>query len=265
MGHLQLSFDENGELLEPVNGKGVRFAEPILLDKTVEQNKMVLNMMLEWQKNLTDFQTVVGENTILLQEEGPSEESNIGDVICQSMAAVYENTTISFTNNGGIRSSLQVGNLTYEDILYVLPFDNTVDLVTMTGAGIKTCLENAAFNIDPTDVNEYPGFGYQLSGLNVTIVVAPDNAGNRVTELQAMDIDGTFSDVIEDKIYNVALPSFLVGSETKFQKQMRGIFDDSVLSHTVGEMMIYEALRVYIENNTPLAQTIDGRLQIITS
>ena len=113
--------------------------------------------------------SVVGENKILLKEEGLSEESNIGDVICQSMAAVYENTTISFTNNRGIRSTLQVGNLTYEDILYVLPFDNTVDLVTMKGSGIITCLENVAFNIDPTDVDEYTGFGYQLSGLKVTI------------------------------------------------------------------------------------------------
>ena len=120
-------------------------------------------------------------------------------------------------------------------------------------------------NIDPTYVNEYPGFGYPLSGLNVTIVVTPNNAGNRVTELQVMDIDGTFSDVIEDKIYNVALPSFLAGGGTKFQKEMRGVFDDSVLSHTVGEMMIYEALRVYIENNPPLAQEIDGRLWIISS
>ena len=135
----------------------------------------------------------------------------------------------------------------------------------MKGSGIKTCLENAAFNIDPTDVNEYPGFGYQLSGLNVTIVVAPDNAGNRVTELQVMDIDGTFSDVIEDQIYNVALPSFLAGSATKFQKEMRGVFDDSVLNHTVGEMKIYEALKVYIENNPPLAQEIDGRLRITSS
>merc|ERR1711892_1373208 len=262
LGHLQLKFDGNGELLEPVNGNGVSYAEPILLDKKVEQNPMVLEMMEKWQANLTEYKTVVGENTILLKEEGPSEESNIGDVVCQSMAAVYENTTISFSNNGGIRSSLAVGNLTYEDILFVLPFDNTVDLVTMNGAGIKQCIENAAFNIDPTNVNEYPGFGYQLSGLKVTIEVTPENKGSRVTELQVMDINGKFSDINYDQVYNVALPSFLAG--TNFQRQMRGVFDDSILSHTVGDVMIYEALKDYIKANTPLAQAIDGRL-IITS
>ena len=77
-----------------------------------------------------------------------------------------------------------------------------------------------------------------------------------------MDIDGNFSDIKYDQVYNVALPSFLAG--TNFQRQMRGVFDDSILSHTVGDVMIYEALKDYIKANTPLAQAVDGRL-IITS
>ena len=262
LGHLQIHFDAAGDLLEPVNGKGVSFAEPILLDASIEQNQMVLDKMKVWQANLTEYKTVVGENTIILKEEGPSEESNIGDVICQSMAAVYPNTTISFSNNGGIRSSLAVGHLTYEDVLYVLPFDNTVDFVTMKGSGIRASLENAARDIDFEDLNKYPGFGYQLSGLRVTIIVTPDNAGDRVADLQVMDVNGVFGDIQDDEVYNVALPSFLAGGGSKFQKQMRGVFDDHILSHDVGDVMIYQALRTYIQDNTPLAQEIDGRLQV---
>ena len=105
-----------------------------------------------------------------------------------------------------------------------------------------------------------PTTNYQLSGLNVTINVTPENKGSRVTELQVMDIDGNFSDIKYDQVYNVALPSFLAG--TNFQRQMRGVFDDSILSHTVGDVMIYEALKDYIKANTPLAQAVDGRLSI---
>merc|ERR1712179_693607 len=262
LGHLQISFDAAGELLEPVDGKGVSFAEPILLDKNIQQNETVLDKMARWQANLTEYKAVVGENTIILKEEGPSEESNIGDVICQSMAAVYPNTTISFSNNGGIRSSLAVGNLTYEDVLYVLPFDNTVDFVNMKGSGIRASIENAAAGIDSEDLNKYPGFGYQLSGLRVKIVVTPNNAGSRVADLQVEDINGVFAAIQDEEIYNVALPSFLAGGGTKFQKQMRGVFDDHILTHDVGEVMIYQALRTYIEDNTPLAQEVDGRLWV---
>jgi len=262
LGYLQLSFDENGELLNPVDGTGVHHAEPILLDNSVEQNQTVLERMVPWQADLEEYKTILGENTILLHERAPSEESNIGDVICQSMAAVYNDTLISFNNNGGIRSSLAVGNLTYEDVLYVLPFDNTIDFVTMSGAGLKKSMENAAYNIDAHDVNKYPGFGYQLSGLRLTMEITSGNAGNRVTELKVANNDGSYSDIQEDHIYNVALPSFLTGRSARFQKQMRGVFEDQIISYQQGDVMIYEALRDYILKNSPLAQEVDGRINI---
>ena len=55
-----------------------------------------------------------------------------GDFLCDAYASVY-NATIAFQNNGGIRTDFPVGDVTYEDILSCQPFDNTVDLVTMTG------------------------------------------------------------------------------------------------------------------------------------
>ena len=122
------------------------------------------------------------------------------------MAAVYNDTTISFQNNGGIRAPFPVGNITYEDVLEVLPFDNSVDLVTMTGAGLKKSLENSAALISYENVYEYPGFGFQVSGLRFTINVLPDNHFSRITDLKIQNIDGSFSDVDLDKIYNVALP-----------------------------------------------------------
>jgi len=265
LGYLKIRFGANGELLEPVNGNGVSFAEPILLDKTVEEDQTTLERMSPWKNNLTDYYVTVGENKIPLTMRAPSEEGNLGDVVCQSMAAVYDNTRISFSNNGGIRSDLVVGNLTYEDIMYVLPFENTVDLVQMTGKGLRDSIENAAARIDHVDVNQYPGFGYQLSGLKVRIEVSASNSGNRVTELQEVKEDGTLDEVEDEKVYNVALPSFLVGVFNKQQGQTRGTFDGSILTHTKGQVMIYEALRDYVEKNSPLEEEIDGRLTVVAS
>jgi len=265
LGYLKIRFDANGELLEPVNGNGVSFAQPILLDKTVEEDQTTLERMSPWKNNLTDYYVTVGENKIPLTMRAPSEEGNLGDVVCQSMAAIYDDTRISFSNNGGIRSDLVVGNLTYEDIMYVLPFENTVDLVQMTGKGLRDSIENAAARIDHVDVNQYPGFGYQLSGLKVRIEVSASNSGNRVTELQEVKEDGTLDDVEDEKVYNVALPSFLVGVFNKQQGQTRGTFDGSILNHTKGQVMIYEALRDYVEKNSPLEEEIDGRLTVVAS
>ena len=79
LGHLILKFDADGELLTPVDGVGVSFADPILLDKSVPEDQYTLDAMVKWQNNLTEYKEVVGTNLVYMQKEGPSEESNIGE------------------------------------------------------------------------------------------------------------------------------------------------------------------------------------------
>ena len=43
-----------------------------------------------------------------------------------------------------------VGDITGEDVYYVLPFGNTVDRVTMTGAGMKAQIEEFMADLCPT-------------------------------------------------------------------------------------------------------------------
>ena len=93
-----------------------------------------------------------------------------------------------------------MGNITYEDVLTVQPFDNTVDLVTMTGAGLRASIEGAAYSMVAGDPEAYPGFGYQLSGLRVDITVEEDNQGSRVTGLLVKQEDGSYVDVEDDKV-----------------------------------------------------------------
>ena len=85
-------------------------------------------------------------------------------------------------------------------MLTVQPFDNTVDLVTMSGAGLRASLENAAASLVPGDPEAYPGFGYQISGLKVNITVEENNQGGRVTGLMIKQEDGSHVEVDEDKV-----------------------------------------------------------------
>ena len=65
-------------------------------------------------------------------------------------------------------------------------------------------------------------------------------------------------------MYRVVLPSFLAGGgERKNQKEMRGIFDSNILSHTPGDRFIYEVVREYFQRNTPISQKVEGRLNIV--
>ena len=48
---------------------------------------------------------------------------------------------IAFVNDGGLRSNLEIGDITGEDVFSVLPFNNTVDLIQLTGRDILQVLE----------------------------------------------------------------------------------------------------------------------------
>ena len=80
LGHLVLNFDANGELLTPVDGVGVSFADPVLLDRTIPQDEDILDAMVKWQNDLTKYREVLGTNQVYMQRED-GEESIIGWLI----------------------------------------------------------------------------------------------------------------------------------------------------------------------------------------
>merc|ERR1719300_733352 len=91
-----------------------------------------------WQNYLTEFDGV-GTNHVKLQSEGPSEESNIGNFLCDAYVSVYDNVQIAFQPNEGISRFFPVGVITFEDILSGHVFANrTLDLVTMKGLKVHS-------------------------------------------------------------------------------------------------------------------------------
>lgn len=69
------------------------------------------------------------------------QESALGRLIADSYR--YEaQTDIALMNGGGIRTSIDAGDITLQDLLSVLPFNNTVVRIDLTGAEIRTALEH---------------------------------------------------------------------------------------------------------------------------
>jgi 5'-nucleotidase len=263
LGELRLRFDAEGDLLLPVEGTGVVFARPHLMDSSVEPDKQTLEKMAVWQANLTEYKEVVGSTLVEVKEEdSDSVESNMGNLLTDSMAAVYENTTIAFLNNGGIRNRFEVGNITLEDILFVLPFENTVDLLEMPGRALRLALERAATKLDPADPTKYPGFGLQMAGLKVRITVSGANSGSRVQQILVKSVaDGEYEELVEEQMYRVAIGSFLAPAGR--QRSRRGIFDDlEGTTYTPGRVVDAAALQDWVAKMSPLSPQVEGRLTV---
>ncbi len=64
------------------------------------------------------------------------------NLICDSWLYSFPDADISITNGGGIRQSILEGNITLETAIGVLPFNNTIFQLKLTGKQILDCTQN---------------------------------------------------------------------------------------------------------------------------
>ena len=56
-------------------------------------------------------------------------------------------TDFAVINAGGVRTSIDAGEVTYADLFQVLPFENEVYIVTLTGERLKSYVSNTTSGI----------------------------------------------------------------------------------------------------------------------
>lgn len=68
-------------------------------------------------------------------------------MIVEAWLAQFPNTEIALTNLGGIRDGFRVGEITVSDVISILPFDNTVVRIELTGQEIKNVFAATGDNL----------------------------------------------------------------------------------------------------------------------
>lgn len=158
-----------------------------------------------------------------------TQETNLGDFVADALLwaankAVGEgNVVASITNGGGIRASINKGDITMKTMKTVFPFGNTISTVKVTGAQLLELLEAATFST-PDSLGAFP----QVSGIEFTVntgvpyakgaqypnstYFAPANPGARITNVK---VGGEALDL--SKTYTIATNDFLAsGGDTYY-------------------------------------------------
>jgi 2',3'-cyclic-nucleotide 2'-phosphodiesterase/3'-nucleotidase/5'-nucleotidase len=163
LGRLQVVFDANGVLTEWNNAlisidakTGTTANAPYVIaeDPTA---KTILDT--KYKPGIQELsQTVVGTTEVLLQGERTdvrAKETNLGNLIADGMLAAARaagtNAVIALQNGGGIRASINVGPITQGEVLTVLPFNNDLVTVTLTGQELMEALENGVSKVPALD------------------------------------------------------------------------------------------------------------------
>ena len=78
-------------------------------------------------------------------------ESEMGNIVADSMRLKYPGVDAAYTNSGGLRANLvfappsageQPGEITWGEVFAVLPFGNRSTIITLTGAQLQTAFLN---------------------------------------------------------------------------------------------------------------------------
>ncbi|WP_303967237.1 5'-nucleotidase C-terminal domain-containing protein [Sporosarcina ureae] len=210
LGTLDVEFDKNGV----ITGQ----AGKLISLKDKENDAEAAKALLKYSGKIDEtFGKEIGAtlevdlpNPRSRGEEGPTDsvranETALGNLVTDGMlekAKEYDpKTVIALQNGGGIRNHLNKGPVTVGAVIEVLPFGNTLSLVTLTGAEIKNTLEHSVRN----SPNEEGGF-LHMSGMKMTFDSSKE-VGKRVQSMK-VKMNGEFVDIEMDKEYVITTNAF---------------------------------------------------------
>jgi len=160
-------------------------------------------------------------------------------------------TFIAMQNGGGIRASINQGDVTLGDIYTVMPFANLLVTLDLTGKEIWDALEHSV-----SKVESGAGQFMQVSGIQFKYDPAKP-AYDRVWDVKVKTANG-FESIDLTKTYSVATNAFVADGGDGFT-----MFKKAKEAGRIHELLIvdYEILVDYFAKNSPVSPSIDGRIK----
>ncbi|MEX0281567.1 MAG: bifunctional UDP-sugar hydrolase/5'-nucleotidase [Arenibacterium sp.] len=147
LGELNVTFDDAGKVIAAEG-------EPILMDAVIPEDEATVATIAEAAKPLEEIRNrvvavsdarIVGDRDVCR-----AQECSMGNLIADAMLARVKDQGIdvALQNGGGIRSSIDEGEVTMGEVLTVLPFQNTLSTFQVSGAVLLEALENGVGQVE---------------------------------------------------------------------------------------------------------------------
>ena len=199
LGELNVTFDDAGVLTEAAGA-------PLLIDGQVAEDETTVARIAELAEPLEEIRNkvvAVAASAI----EGNRDvcramECSGGNLIADAMLdrVADQGIQIAIANSGGIRASIDEGDVTMGEVLTVLPFQNTLSTFYVSGETVVAALENGVSQIE-----EGAGRFPQVAGITFTVDAAAE-AGSRVSDVmvagEPIDLAATYGLVSNNYVRN---------------------------------------------------------------
>ncbi|XP_029900236.1 5'-nucleotidase [Myripristis murdjan] len=266
LGYLKVTFDEAGNVLK-ADGN------PILMDSSIPQDPEVLADVEKWKKNLAQYSSkYVGQTLVYLNgtfEECRFRECNLGNLICDAMIShnikysderQWNHVGLCMLNSGAIRTSIDEryknGNISMEEILSVLPFGATFDLIQLKGSTLRKAFEHSVRRYGSNS-----GEFLQVSGIHVEYDLSRP-VGQRVVSITLLCTQcrvPKYEPLDLGRMYTVVMPSYIIAGGDGYT-----MIKEEKLKHNTGDMDI-SVLSKYISERERVYPAVEGRIKFRNS
>lgn len=247
LGELKIVFDDDGRLLEAEG-------DVQLLDASIGKDEAVVARVQELAGPIEELKgMVISETTAPIdgsRENCRVRECAMGNLVADAMLARTKDQGVDFaiTNGGGLRASIDAGEITMGEVLEVLPFQNTLATFQLKGADILSSLESGVRQIE-----EGAGRFPQVSGLRFTFVASAE-PGSRVRDVQVRSEDG-WEALRPEATYTIATNNFMRSGGDGYS-----LFADNAENAYDYGPGLEQVVADYLAENRSYEPYIDGRI-----
>ena len=171
----------------------------------------------------------------------------MGNLIADAMLdrVKDQGVEIAIQNGGGIRASIDAGEVTMGEVLTVLPFQNTLSTFQVSGATILAALENGV-----SQHEEGAGRFPQVAGMSYAFDVTQP-AGSRVSDVMVGD-----APLDLEKVYGVVSNNYVRNGGDGYD-----MFKDAMNAYDFGPDLA-DVTAEFIAANAPYTPYMDGRITL---
>jgi 5'-nucleotidase len=247
LGELVVTFDDAGNVTSAMG-------EPILLDASVTPDAAIAARVAEMGAPIEEMKKrVVAEASAAIEgarETCRAVECPMGNLVADAMLdrVKDQGVQIAIQNGGGLRASIDAGEVTMGEVLTVLPFQNTLSTFQVSGQTVIDALENGV-----SQVEDGKGRFPQVAGLKFTfdMSVAPNEG--RVSDVMVME-NGAWGPLEPAKTYGLVSNNYVRNGGDGYK-----MFRDATNAYDYGPDLA-DVTAEFLAKSGPYAPYTDGRI-----
>lgn len=250
LGKLDVEFDEDGVVVSALG-------EPIIVDGQIAEDSTLKERIAELAQPLEDIrQKKVAEAAGPIDGDRGNcraRECEMGNLVAEALLdrVKTQGIDISIYNGGGLRASIDAGEITMGEVLSVLPFQNVVSTFELSGADVVKALEAGVSQIE-----EAKGRFPQVAGMRYTIDLSVEPNAGRVSDVEVLNGD-TFVPIDPTATYGVVSNDFLRSGGDGYS-----IFENNAENAYDFGPSVENVVADYLSAQSPYQPALDGRITV---